>query len=65
MITEWKNTLIHQNQRYTNMLAYELKARLTHLTLTGQDDDGLEFTGTNDQWYAVKKEETNFELNRV
>ena len=32
------------------MYAYELLPRLTHLTLTGQDEDGLEFVGDMKHW---------------
>lgn len=32
------------------MYAYELLPKLTHLTLTGKDEEGLEFIGTGEQW---------------
>lgn len=39
-------------------LARELRAKLRHLTLTGQNYDGeLEFIGTNAQWLKVAEEE--------
>lgn len=42
------------------MINYELRSRLTHLTLCGQDEDGeLEWIGTNHEWFkASKLEET-------
>lgn len=47
---------------FTNMIAYQLLARLTHLTLWGQDEDGeLEFVGTNDQWKKVAEFESKYE----
>lgn len=40
------------------MFNYELLPKLTHLTLTGVDDEGnLEFIGTNDQWLQANKME--------
>ena len=45
-------------QSETNMFAYELLPRLTHLTLVGIDDEGeLEFIGTNHQWLMANKME--------
>ena len=44
------------------MRAYELHALLTHLTLTGQDEEGnLEFVGTNKKWRKAKDEIQNYE----
>ena len=31
-------------------LAKELLLKLTHLTLVGQDEDGLQWTGTEKDW---------------
>ena len=40
--------------------ALELRAKLKHLTLAGQNPDGeLEWIGTNEQWLKVNEEETN------
>lgn len=36
------------------MYTYELLPKLTYLTLTGQDEDGLEFIGTLKQWYDAR-----------
>lgn len=39
------------------MLAYELKAKLKHLTLFGQDNDKeLEWIGTDSDWKKVRAE---------
>jgi len=44
------------------MIAYELLARLRHLSLAGQDEYGdLEWMGTYRQWMEVSKEEAKYE----
>jgi hypothetical protein len=44
------------------MIAYQLLARLKHLTLVGQNSDKqLEFIGTDEAWRKVKFEEEQFE----
>ncbi len=43
-------------------MAYQLLARLNHLSLIGQDEDGdLEWMGTYRQWMEVSKEELKYE----
>lgn len=49
-------------------MAYQLLARLRHLTLTVDNDeeyweDKLAFVGTTDKWLQVQREETNYETN--
>lgn len=45
------------------MLAYELLARLKHLTLTSDGEGGVEWVGTNDHWLAVRRDEEASECN--
>ena len=46
-------------------MAYQLLARLNHLTLAGQDEYGdLEWIGTYGQWMQVSKEEIKHENNQ-
>ena len=44
------------------MYTYELLPKLIHLTLCGQDEDGLEWIGTNQQWLEANRMED--ELSR-
>lgn len=41
--------------------AYELLPHLTHLTLTGRTEEGLEFVGTDQQWKKVNQEIEDYE----
>lgn len=44
------------------MINYELKSKLKHLALVGQNSDlDLEWIGTVKQWYKVKEETHNYE----
>lgn len=48
------------------MLAYQLLARLRHLTLTADNDaeywdEKIQWIGTNSQWLQVNKEEQQYE----
>lgn len=44
------------------MTGAELHARCVHLILTGQDDHGLEWTGTREQWEKCQELEMELEL---
>ena len=51
---------MNKEKIFTNMFAYELLAKLTHLTLTVDNDqeyweEKLQFVGTQEQWRETEK----------
>lgn len=56
-----KQLMVKTSNMFT--YAYELLAKLRHLTLTGYEDGYFEWVGTNEAWNKVKAEEDLILLN--